>query len=338
MALTAVVIGCGRIASGFDDDPKRKMIATHIGAYQHVKGVDVIAVCDTNEALMMTVKQKRGIKHGYTDYRRMLNELKPDIVSICTPPQTHAALVIDIARRGLAKAIFCEKPIAQSINEAKRMIKACDQAGIILQIDHQRRFDQMHQRVKSMLEQRKWGEIQRVNFYYTAGISNTGSHMFDLLRFFFGDVQWIQAFDSHNPSHNPKDPNLDGTLKFQRGFMGSFQAFDHQQYLLFEMDIFMTKGRLILKQSGFNATISVVGDHPIFSGYKDLVQDKLPFEVDYQRSFMVNAVKEILNCVNNQRQSVSSGNDGLRAMELIELSLKSAAHQGRIYQTSVKRG
>jgi predicted dehydrogenase len=327
--LKAAVIGCGRIASGFDDDPKRKMIATHIGAYQHVKGIDVVAVCDMDASLMNDVRRKRGIERGYTDYRKMLKKEQVDIVSVCTPPSTHASIVIDIARNKLAKAIFCEKPMASSIKEARAMIDACQRNKIILQIDHQRRFDQLHQSVREKIRNNTWGRVQRANFYYSAGIRNTGSHMFDLMRFFFGDAQWVQAHPSANPSHQENDPNLDGLVQFKNGVLATFQALDHKKYMIFECDCYFEDARIIIQHSGIDAAFYKVGQSKFYSGYKALNEAPVPFKKDYPRAFMVNAVKEIMQSLKDGRPSVSSGQDGLGAMELIELSLASAKAQGK---------
>jgi predicted dehydrogenase len=325
----AAVIGCGRIASGFDDDPKRKMISTHIGAYQHVKGIDVVAICDRDNNLLNDVCRKWGIKRGYTDYLEMLRKEQVDIVSVCTPPSTHAPIVIDIAKHKLAKAIFCEKPMAASLKEAKVMIEACHRNKIILQIDHQRRFDQLHQAIRDKIQSKVWGRVQRANFYYSAGIRNTGSHMFDLLRFFFGDARWVQAYPSANVSHQNNDPNLDGFIQFKDGLLATFQALDHKNYMIFELDCYFEGARIIIQHSGLDAQFYKVEASKFFSGYKALLQAALPFKKDYKRSFMVNAVKEMMNSLKEGRPSLSSGQDGLGAMELIEMSLASAKAQGK---------
>ncbi|MBI3601352.1 MAG: Gfo/Idh/MocA family oxidoreductase [Candidatus Omnitrophica bacterium] len=337
MKLKAAVIGCGRIAIGFDDDPKRKMVATHIGAYQHVKGVEVVAVCDVDGSRVDKVCRKRGITKGYTDYLKMLRQEKVDMVSVCTPPKTHASIVLDIARHGLAKAIFCEKPMAHSLQDARAMIDACAEHNIILQIDHQRRFDQMHQAIRAKIQRGAWGRVQRANFYYSAGVRNTGSHMFDLLRFFFGDADWVQAYASANPSRRPDDPNLDGFVRFPNGLLASFQALDHTRYLIFELDCYFQRSRLVLKHSGFDAEFYKVGKSSFFSGYRELEKGKAPFKKDYERSLMVRGVEELSRCLGNGRKSISSGEDGLRAMELIELSIKSAQHHGKQMSVSPKR-
>jgi len=329
MKFKAAVIGCGRIASGFDDDPKRKKIATHIGAYQHARGIDVVAVCDVDPKLAEAVAMKRDIKTFYTDYLKMLREQKPDVVSVCTPPQTHAKIVSDIARQGLAKAIFCEKPMAASLKEARAMIDICKRRRIILQIGHQRRFNRANRVIQETINSGAWGKVQRANFYYTAGARNTGSHMFDLLCFFFGDADWVQAHASHNPSHRGMIPISTDLSISRAGLLASFQALDHKQYLVFELDCFFEKARLTIKRSGLETEFYKVTDSRFFSGYRELEKAALPFKTNDDESLMVRGVEEIIACVKTGRESISSGKDGLAAMELMELSLKSARQGGK---------
>ena len=122
-----------------------------------------------------------------------MNKEKPDIVSICTEPDNHAFLVNKLG--GYVKAIYCEKPIATTVEEAQEMIVAC-RGKTILQINHQRRF-------------------LTPTFYYSRGIENTGTHMFDLLRELFGEITILEA--KHIDKRD--DPNPAGYIKTERGLV-----------------------------------------------------------------------------------------------------------------------
>ena len=68
------VVGCGRIASTFDRDPKRRYIATHIGAYAHLFGAKSIAICDINKNSLEECMKRWGIDRGYTTCGEMLRK------------------------------------------------------------------------------------------------------------------------------------------------------------------------------------------------------------------------------------------------------------------------
>ena len=118
------IIGCGHIAIEDED--------SHLKGYQECSDVKTIIFCDNKKT------EAYGIKVDYSDYMEMVKNEHLDIVSVCTPVETHVEVVCDIAP--YVKAIYCEKPISYSLAAADSMIQACHKYGVILQINHQRRF------------------------------------------------------------------------------------------------------------------------------------------------------------------------------------------------------
>lgn len=324
----AGIVGCGRIGSEFDDDPKRKMVSTHAGAYSAVDEVELVAACDFSKEKLEKCGKRWHIPSLYEDYKEMLERERLDILSICTWNSTHLDIVNEAVNCNV-KAIFCEKPIADTLQNANEIVRLCNERGVILQIDHQRRFDRFHQDTRSFLQNGNLGRIQQVTFYYTAGIALTGSHMFDLLRFFFGDVDWVQAIYSQNKSPNPSDPNIDGIVKFGSGTLCSIQACDVQNFLIFEMDCIGAKGRLNLTHSGFDLEFYEVRESSLFSGYKEVFPAPPPIETDVPREFMVASVKHLIQCIEQRKTPISSGEDGRAALELICTFHKSARGDGK---------
>jgi len=324
----AAVIGCGRIGCSFDDDPKREYVSTHAGAYYNSPKTDLIALADVDTEKLEKYGKKFNVPKTYTDYKQMLEREKPDILSVCTWNSTHLDIVKEAVNHGV-KAIFCEKPIADTLASAREMVKLCKEKNVLLMIDHQRRFDKLHQEVKQFIQDGNLGGIQQASFYYTAGIANTGSHVFDLLRFFFGEVEWVQAFYSQNKSPNLNDPNLDGILKFKNGTFCTIQACDNRHFMLLELDIIGTKARLKLTHSGFDVEFYEIGDSQLFSGYKEIYPAESPINKELPKEFMLNAVEHITGCLDNKKDPISSGEDGLAALELICAFHESANADGK---------
>jgi predicted dehydrogenase len=328
MVYKAGLVGCGRIGSEFDDDPKRKIVSTHAGAYSAVPETELAAVADINREKLYKCGKRRCVNSLYQNYEEMLETENLDILSICTWNSTH----LDIVKKAVeynVKAIFCEKPIANTLRNAHQIVEICNKNNVLLQIDHQRRFDKFHQAIRDFIIGGKLGKIQQVSFYYTAGIANTGSHMFDLLRFFFGDVSWVIAFPSENKSPTESDPNFDGVIRFKNNVFCTIHACDVNNFSIFEMDIVGEKGRLIITHSGFDLDFYEVRDSDLFSGYKELYSGEPPVDVNLPRDFMINGVKHLVKCLENSKPSISSGEDGLRALELICAFHESAKEDGK---------
>lgn len=328
MIYKSAIIGCGRIGCGFDDDPKRKYISTHAGAYSKNPHIRLVALCDTDTERLKKYSEKFCVPKVYTEYKEMFKNEDIDILSICTWSSTHLELVKEAVKHNI-KMIVCEKPIATTLADAKEMADLCKEKKIILLIDHQRRFDKTHKKIKEFIQNKNLGEIQQAGFYYTAGIANTGSHVFDSLRFLFGDVKWVQAEYSQNKSPNPDDLNIDGMIKFKTGLLCTVQACDNRNALIFEMNIIGTKGRLIITHSGFDMDFYSVRESDLFSGYKEFYPEKCPIEKEIPRDFMVYMVEHIIGCLENKERPCSTGDDGYAALELICAFYESANENGK---------
>lgn len=320
MTYRAGIVGCGRIGSGFDD--------SHAAAYLSANDVELVAICDSQESKLEECSKRWGVASLYKDYREMLRKENLDILSICTWNSSHPDITKEAVSSGV-KAIFCEKPIADTLSHADEMVKLCRDQKVILQIDHQRRFNNFYQQIGDFLQKGEMGGIQQVSCYYTRGIANSGSHMFDLLRFLFGNVNWIQAAYSQNKSANPADPNIDGIMKFSNDIFCAIQACDDQNFLIFEIDCIGTKGRLNIIRNGSAVEYYEVTESKIIPGYNELYSSQPPFEINNSRKLVLNGVEHLVECLKGGQESISSGEDGRAALELICAFHESVDTNGR---------
>jgi len=328
MAFSAAVIGCGRAGCGFDDDPLRKMINTHAGAYSNNQKAKLVALCDVDKNKLQKYGKKYAITQLFTSVDGMLTTIKPDLVSVCTLPQLHYEMISKAAESGV-KGIFCEKPISTNLEDARKIIEVCKKNNVVLQINHQRRFDPLMNEIKKVIESGILGNIVHTTFYYTAGIYNTGTHMIDLLRFFFGDMEWVVGEKSKVISFNPNDPNIDGTIRFQNGTIASIKALDVRDFLIFEQDIIGTKGRLRILDSGNVVEYYTISDSKYYSEYKELQKQDLPFEIPEKRELWINGVEHIIECIESKIMPRSSGLDGFRALEAILTLIESSENNSK---------
>src|SRR5437016_5819441 len=117
------VIGTGRPrttegATGFG------MAHSHVRGYLETGRCELAAVADINQENAAAFVEKFGAGAVYTDYREMLAKERPDTVSICTWPHLHEPMTRAAAESG-ARGIYCEKPMAPTWGESKRMHEAC---------------------------------------------------------------------------------------------------------------------------------------------------------------------------------------------------------------------
>lgn len=138
------IIGCGAIAS-----------RAHIPSYRR-SGADVVAVCDINIERAKQLADRFNLSLVYSDYHELL-ESNVELVSICTPPQTHASIAIDAAKMG--KHVLVEKPMATNLEDAERIVRECEANNTKLCVMHEYRFTPCIQEAKGRISRGRLGEI-----------------------------------------------------------------------------------------------------------------------------------------------------------------------------------
>ncbi len=178
------IIGCGR--------PGKGQARSHVRGYLDA-GCEVVALCDIAPESAAGLRDEFGLSARlYTDSNAMLAQEKLDFLSICLWPHLHAPVTIAAARSGNVRAIHCEKPVAPTWSDAKKMADVCAGAGVQLTFNHQRRFNAQFQKAKEMLQAGEIGELESIEAY-CFDLFDWGTHWFDMM-FFFNDetpVDWV---------------------------------------------------------------------------------------------------------------------------------------------------
>lgn len=329
----AAIIGCGRIASLFAEDKKRKGIVTHAQAYLSNPRTELAAACDLDPQRLAAFGKTWGVPKLYTDFQKMLREEKIDILSICAWNAAHARLAETAVRNGV-RGIICEKPVADTLANADRMIRICAAKKVPLLINYTRRYAPLYHVIKKSIDDGKLGDIQGLSCYYTAGVVNTGTHLFDFLNYFFGDVEWVWADSSR--ILGDQDKSFSGYLYFKKGFGCTLTALDVNQYLIFEADIYGSKKRIRLTDSGAAAKMWNVVSHPEFSGYRAL-KESGGLKGDLGQGLR-NLVQNLLDAIEGKASPLCSGQDGRASLEIALALGLSAKAGGKKIRLPLKKG
>jgi predicted dehydrogenase len=316
------IIGCGRIAGGFEGDIGRESPCTHIGAYNLNSKTNVTAISDNSKDALLNFSTKWNINNAYLDYREMLKNEHLDIVSVCSNEDSHFQVVIDAAKSG-AKLIFCEKPIAKNTTQAKEMIQCCEENQVKLVINHSRRWHNNFIYAKKQIDSAAFGKIVSITGRYTSGLRVMGTHMIDIMSFLCGPVISISGVKkekeikgklkySENFSNN--DPSYSALLNFNNDIVGFLEGSCHKKYLLFELDIHFTDGRISIINNGQKIDL--------WRHNKGLLS-QLPDVNIKLNSTIMNAVNSNIDCLEFGTETPSSGKDGFYALEIIEKILRS---------------
>ena len=147
-ALSAVIVGCGFMGR------------MHANVYRSLSNANLVACVDAHP--------ENGAKFGsefnvpdYPDLKTALENQKIDVVDICLPTDLHSKMTVEAA--SYKKHVFCEKPMALTLEQADAMIEACSRAGVQLFIGHCIRFWPEYVYLKQMVDEKRLGHLLSIN-------------------------------------------------------------------------------------------------------------------------------------------------------------------------------
>jgi myo-inositol 2-dehydrogenase/D-chiro-inositol 1-dehydrogenase len=172
---------------------------------RRVAGARLTGVADPQPGLAEDTAVRLGCATWTRDYQELLANPDVEAVVVAAPAEYHASTVVAAAQAG--KAVFCEKPLANTLAEADRAIQAVTVAGVPFQIGFQRRFDSGFAGARALVDRGELGEIQLLRSLtrdpsldqperVTPGaiFLETLIHDFDVLRFLAGGAEPVEVY------------------------------------------------------------------------------------------------------------------------------------------------
>lgn len=197
----------------------------------------IAAICDINADRAASVANDENAT-AYTDHQDMLQKEKPDVVFTCIPPGAHDTQVADAAKSGAA--VFVAKPVAQDLTTGKNARDAIIDSGVINQVGYMARYSDITDKAKELVSDRElsmgigrflarmgashpwWGKFE----VSIGQMVEQTTHVFDLIRYFLGDVESVQAFGIKGVSDDIADFEecTVCNLKFESGAVASITS------------------------------------------------------------------------------------------------------------------
>jgi UDP-N-acetyl-2-amino-2-deoxyglucuronate dehydrogenase len=225
------LVGCGRIS------------ANHFDAIEkHAERAELVAVCDVDPAALDKAVERTGAP-GFRSLDAVLTNTDADLVILATPSGLHAEQAIQVAAAG--RHVMTEKPMATRWRDGKRMVHACDQAGVHLFVVKQNRRNATLQLLKRAVEKGRFGRIYMVNInvfwsrpqsYYDSApwrgtwefdggaFMNQASHYVDLLDWLIGPVESVQAYTATLERNIQVEDTGVVSIRWRTGALGSMNV------------------------------------------------------------------------------------------------------------------
>ncbi|MBT5399290.1 Gfo/Idh/MocA family oxidoreductase [bacterium] len=314
----AAVIGCGGIGSQLQFDPGaiKYGICTHAAAYDAHPDTHLVSLCDINEKHLKSAMEYWNVNQGYNDWSKLLIESDPDIVSICTPASTHYDIAVACIQSKSVKGVLLEKPVSETIEQAEELQSMFENSGIKVLINYRRRFLKPLKSLKHLINKKDFGNPILVRGVYTKGLVHNGSHWIDLLRYYFGEPNWLQAENRLQDESN--DPGLDVVFGFNSGLQAQLLAFKSDHYTVFEMDIFLSDGYIRITEGSDTMYVHKVLNNYPFKGYRALGPAEL--ESHYMYNWMSEVVNNLVDSVNSGADPICTIYDGIQDQKIANIA------------------
>jgi len=225
-----------------------------------------------------------------------LNKFKPDVVSICTPDDTHFNITSNLLHHELCpKVIFLEKPVCRTRIELDKLIQLANLHNKEVVINHSRRFDENHQILKERIFNNEFGELIVCEATYYNGWLRNGVHVVDAISYLFNDTLKVEKILSASDCSEHGDPTLDISMSFKNSSgIVSVKGFDEKYYQICEFDFKFEKARLRIGDFGKNVYLEIKRINQVGENILVPMQNNLPTARNTPMGNAVNLISEYI--------------------------------------------
>ncbi len=328
MRLRAGIIGCGWSGSRFNEGRRRAAsIFAHAAAYSRLRGVGLASVADCDPARLLRCRAAWGVSSAYPDYREMLRTEPLDIVSICTPDDLHHEVALQVLAISHVRGILCEKPLAATLAQAREIFCLAERRGVKLGVNYTRRYAQGYQKVARLLRAGRLGRLQGVHGYYSGGLVHNGTHLLDVLTWFFGRPIEVRALNG--PRGKLADEGIGAVLHFPDGGLAVVQGVAAERFPLFEIDILGAEGRITISRDGELIRHYAVRQSRHGFDRRALAQRPEVIARRLQDPTLC-AIRDLVDSLGSARQPKCSPRDGVSALAVAEAIVRSVHTGGSV--------
>ena len=323
------IVGCGFISEN------------HLRAWEQVEGAKVVALCDIDEERLGYRARQFKIEHTYADVQEMLEKECLNVLDVTTPKETHRNIVNSAAAK--RAHVLCQKPFAPTLEDGKAMVDECRRNNVKLMVHQNFRWHPWFAKIKELLAAETLGPVFYANgsqrhaaalrdangdvpvlkvqpFYADTPrlvLFEMAYHYVDLLRYFFGDVESVYA----------RTANVGSTVKGEE-LVSLILNFRHT--------IGVVEVSWASIGEGFSSRTRLEGPHGtiFFDGEQnpslkaflqdmDAVSYDMP-QGDYFLGGFIGAQRHFAECIREDKEPVSSGEDNLNTLATILSAYESA--------------
>ncbi len=324
-----VVIGAGGIAQGYDQ-PGSPHILTHVKAYQQHGAFDVVGICDTDVYKANQAAQRWDIPRA-AQHMEELADLQPDVVSICTPDDTHLQYLQKCVE-WRPKLVLCEKPIGLAIAQAESLVQEYAKHGILLAVNYSRRWQREIMQYRERIAAGEFGQLLSVRFKYYKGFFHNASHAVDVLNALIEPSYTSGVILSRIEDYTPADATITAAIHMQSAkgedIVLMIEGYDGRKMALFEIEFVFDKAKILIEDLERSwITHAALTENTKYRGFFEF-SDIAKREIQVAKS-LANAVTNIDRALTGGEPLLSTGESALQTLKLcLEIYNSPTFHSG----------
>lgn len=275
-----------------------------------------------------------------TDYGSAIDRDGVEAVILTSPNHLHDIQIAEAVARGLH--VFCEKPLSLSAEKARASVRSCQEAGLVLGIGHERRWEPAVERLKSMLDDGALGTIMHAELAFShnklaglpagswrtsrafapaAGMTQMGIHLTDMLIWFFGKVATVSAVTADRSLGWETGDVVSVQLQFESGITATLQAILNTPHFI-RTHVFGTAAWVEIRNATHPDTPGGKSEMEVYRSLDDT--DLLTF--DWTDSVMAN-LDAFAAAVHGQADYPYSAFELVHNIEVLDAIVRSAEHR-----------
>ena len=333
--LKFAVVGCGQIA-------RERMVPAILNS----KRAELVAVVDVDERVARTTADLYKIPYCYSSLEEMLQNDLVEVVYIATPNHLHCDNTTKAANQG--KHVLCEKPMATSTEDCRRMIESCDKNEVKLMVGYMSRFNLANIMAKRLISEGAIGKPTvvksqfafvkmprsddwRLDLRKSGGgcLLDIGVYSIDFTDFLFNErIIEVTASSGNTRFNYPVEDLLIVSFRLSKGAMGDFVC-GYNVRIPSSFEVYGTEGSIILNEP-FDQ--KAIGELQLICKDKEekhmLDLNAAPYAC-YQRE-----LEHFCECIEEDKEPIPNGEIGLYSIEVIESIYRSAKTQKNIKITA----
>jgi predicted dehydrogenase len=304
--------------------------------YRHclaIPNVEVSAIADVSKKALSNAKNE-GVKKVFSNYEDLIKDPEIDAVIIGLPTHLHLKCAVQAAEAG--KAIFLEKPIARTVEEANEIVSAAKKNSVKFMMGYPYRFDEELCSVKAQMDAGLVGDVVNATaslissgpFFHRADghspvpvpdwwwnkqltgggvLIDLGSHLINLLRWYFGEITDITSCLGYRYNMDFEDSAV-CVAKFDSGTVVAFNVGWFSQAYTMQINFMGSVKSAVAQHAASN---------PLITAMQMLITGKSKFRKPH-----LEELKYFVNCIENDIPPSSSGEDGVKDLEAITRAYK----------------